>query len=138
MEIAKGYLKKQLLSKAGDQMFLNLLLKKVSKLPFDSEFLMEVIQKTVIDDINPQIFSNILLNLEFVENSLDSKKLVFSTMLRQPKYLRDPEIWLKFIYFLGTNNQISQAKQEYQRSLILLDSVEKKTQMTREYAKFKF
>lgn len=99
---------------------------------------MEVIQKTVIDDINPQIFSNILLNLEFIENSLDSKKFVFATMLRQPKYIRDPEIWLKYIYFLGTNGQITQAKQEYERSLILLDTVEKKTQMTREYAKIKF
>lgn len=65
MEIAKGYLKKQMLTKAGDQVFLNTLLKKVSKLPLDAQFLMDVIQKTVVDDINPQIFSNIFINLEF-------------------------------------------------------------------------
>ena len=86
VEIAKGYLKKQMLSKAGDQEFLNALLRKVSKLNFESSFLMELIQKTVIDDIDPTIFSNTLLSLEFTENNLDSKCFVFSVMLKQPKY----------------------------------------------------
>ena len=82
LEISKNYFKKHLLSKAGDQFFLNCLLRKVSKLNFDSSFLMEVIQKTVIDDIDPSIFSNALLSLEFVENNLEKKCEVFGVMLK--------------------------------------------------------
>ena len=104
-------MKKQMLSKAGDQFFLNSLLRKVSKLTFNSEFLMEVIQKTVIDDIDPSIFSNALLSLEFVENNLEKKCQVFGVMLRQPKFAKDPEMWIKYIYFLGTNGQVGRAKQ---------------------------
>lgn len=111
VEIAKGYLKKQMLSKAGDQQFLNALLRKVSKLTFDSTFLMEVIQRTVIDDIDPTIFSNALLSLEFIEDSLEKKCEVFSVMLKQPKYSEDPLMWVKYIYFLGTNGEVNKAKQ---------------------------
>ena len=137
-EIAKSYLKKQMLSKAGDQFFLNSLLRKVSKLTFDSEFLMEVIQKTVIDDIDPSIFSNALLSLEFVENNLEKKCQVFGVMLRQPKFAKDPEMWIKYIYFLGTNGQVGRAKQQYERALALIDDTQSRTMLNREYAKFKF
>lgn len=37
-------------------------------------------------------------------------------MLKQQKFLKDPEMWLKYIYFLGTNGELTQAKQEYERA----------------------
>lgn len=72
---------------------------------------MQIIQKTVIDDIDPSIFSNVLLNLEFVENSLDHKREVFTVMLKQPKFRSDPDMWVKYIYFLGSNGKVEQSKQ---------------------------
>ena len=92
----------------------------------------------MIDDIDPSIFSNALLSLEFVENNLEKKCQVFGVMLRQPKFAKDPEMWIKYIYFLGTNGQVGRAKQQYERALALIDDTQSRTMLNGEYAKFKF
>jgi hypothetical protein len=110
----------------------------MSKLSFESGFLMDVILKTVVDDINPAIFSNIFTTLEVSQASLGERISVFKVMLKQPKFKQDAETWLKFIYFLGSSGQQKQAKEEYQRALLFMDSADKKTRVNEAYSKFSF
>ena len=59
-------------------------------------------------------------------------------MLKQPKFAKDPEMWIKYIYFLGSNGQVGRVKQQYERALALINDTQSRTMLNREYAKFKF
>ena len=78
-----NYIRKCMLKKSGDSLFVNILIKNVSKFvrkdlfrgPVGVSFTLELVEKAALDAPDPKIFSNLNRFLDLSQNEVDRAQI---------------------------------------------------------------
>ena len=132
-----------MLKKSGDTLFVNILIKNISKFvrkdlfcgPAGVSFTLELVEKAALDAPNPKIFSNLNRYLDLSQNERQRAQ-IFLTQLNCYKYRKNVGGWLEYMNYLWKHDK-SKVKSEYQRALLALDSDQSQTTFSKSVSAFK-
>ena len=122
-----NYIRKCLLKKSGDDKFVNIFIKNVSKFVRKDlfgqtgvAFVLELVNKAALEGPNAKIFDNLNRQIDMQQDE-KNRAQIFISQLNCYKYRKDVAVWLAYLNYLWKNDKNS-VKVEYQRALIALDS----------------
>ena len=122
-----NYIRKCLLKKSGDDKFVNIFIKNISKFVRKDlfgqagvAFVLELVNKAALEGPTAKIFDNLNRQIDMQQDE-KNRAQIFISQLNCYKYRKDVAVWLAYLNYLWKNDKNS-VKVEYQRALIALDS----------------
>ena len=122
-----NYIRKCLLKKSGDDGFVNIFIKNISKFVRQDHFgqngvafVLELVNKAALEGPAAKIFGNLNRQIDMQQDE-KNRAQIYISQLNCYKYRRDVSVWLAYLNYLWKTDKPS-VKIEYQRALIALDS----------------